>query len=145
MAHFTRAYLQSTLEGAREGASTALFRKLLQKETAGNLDVPPKRLSEKWCPCLPSSVKVMAQRLDPEGLGIVLLYAFMEEFYPKETSSVPDVFTVWHYNGLSRSNAEAKVPLSITSSMLNDWQFRCPYDLTRELSSSTYYDLFVIS
>jgi ubiquitin carboxyl-terminal hydrolase MINDY-3/4 len=51
----------------------------------------------------------MEQKLDPEGLGIVLLYAFMEEFYPQETSSVPDVFTIWHYNGLSRSNTEGKV------------------------------------
>jgi len=51
----------------------------------------------------------MEERLDPEGLGVVLLHAFMEEFYPNETNSTPDVFTLWHYNGLSCSNPNAKV------------------------------------
>ena len=51
----------------------------------------------------------MEQRLDPEGLGIILLYSFMDEYYPHETSSVPDVFKLWHYNGLSRSNLDTKV------------------------------------
>lgn len=76
----------------------------------------------------PEYVKVMAQRLDPEGLGIVLLYAFMEEFYPKETSSVPDVFTVWHYNGLSRSNAEAKVEYRRGEAVLLESDVRCLSD-----------------
>ena len=58
------------------------------------------------CHC---SVKIMAERLDPEGLGVVLLHAFMDEFYPHEKSSTPDVFTLWHYNGLSCSNSQAKV------------------------------------
>lgn len=55
----------------------------------------------------------MEERLDPEGLGVVLLHAFMEEFYPHEVNSTPDVFTLWHYNGLSCSNTNAKVITSL--------------------------------
>ena len=58
------------------------------------------------------SVKIMEEKLDPEGLGVVLLYAFMEEFFPREKISTPDVFKLWHYNGLSCSNTDAKVFVS---------------------------------
>lgn len=57
----------------------------------------------------PGYVKIMEEKLDPEGLGVVLLHAFMDEFYPHEVNSTPDVFTLWHYNGLSCSNANAKI------------------------------------
>jgi hypothetical protein len=43
----------------------------------------------------------MEQKLDPENLGIVTIFTFMDEFFPCETNSTPDVFTLWHYNGLS--------------------------------------------
>jgi len=43
----------------------------------------------------------MEQKLDPESLGIIPLFTFMDEFFPRETNSTPDVFTLWHYNGLS--------------------------------------------
>lgn len=51
----------------------------------------------------------MESRLDDEGVGIVLLCTFMEEFFPREKSSLPDVFPLWHYNGLCCSNAGSKV------------------------------------
>ena len=47
------------------------------------------------------SIKLMEQKLDPETLGIIPLFTFMDEFFPRETNSTPDVFTLWHYNGLS--------------------------------------------
>ena len=43
----------------------------------------------------------MKQCLDEDG--ICLEYKFFDEFFPtdKHCSRVPDVFTLWHYNGLS--------------------------------------------
>lgn len=41
----------------------------------------------------------MEGRLDEEGVGIVLLYSFMEEFFPPEKKTTPDVFKLWHWNG----------------------------------------------
>jgi len=46
-------------------------------------------------------VDIMKTKLDPDNLGIVLLPQFLEEFFPEETK-VPDSFTLYHYNGLSK-------------------------------------------
>lgn len=54
----------------------------------------------------------MKQKLDPEKLGIILLNAFMEEFFPEERRSVPDVFRLWHYNGIPGSNDGHQVKYS---------------------------------
>lgn len=51
----------------------------------------------------------MSKKLDPEGLGIILLNAFMDEFFPEEKRSTPDTFDLLHYNGIPRSNVEDKV------------------------------------
>lgn len=51
----------------------------------------------------------MSKKLDPEGLGIILLNAFMDEFFPEEKRSVPDTFDLLHYNGIPRSNADDNV------------------------------------
>jgi hypothetical protein len=52
----------------------------------------------------------MKDKLDSEKLGIILLNAFMEEFFPEnERSSHPDVFKVYHYNGQQQSNPDSKV------------------------------------
>jgi len=50
----------------------------------------------------PEYVQLMRGRLDPDGLGIVLLPQFLDEFYPEERPG-PDTFTLLHYNGLVRS------------------------------------------
>ena len=50
----------------------------------------------------------MKRKLDPEGLGIILLNAFMDEFFP-EKPLTPDTFILYHYNGLARSCFENKV------------------------------------
>lgn len=51
----------------------------------------------------------MKKKLDADSLGIILLSAFMDEFFPEETVSVPDTFTLYHYNGLPRSCPSNKV------------------------------------
>lgn len=57
----------------------------------------------------PEYVDIMSKKLDPEGLGIILLNAFMDEFFPEEKRSTPDTFDLLHYNGIPRSNVEDKV------------------------------------
>lgn len=48
-------------------------------------------------------------KLDPEGLGIILLNSFMDYFFSYEKRSTPDTFHLLHYNGIPRSNFEDKV------------------------------------
>lgn len=57
----------------------------------------------------PEYVDIMSKKLDPEGLGIILLNAFMDEFFPEEKRSTPDTFDLIHYNGIPRSNADDQV------------------------------------
>ena len=48
--------------------------------------------------------------MDPDQLGIVLRVPFLDEFFPETADGrPPDSFTVYHYNGLVRSNPEGKV------------------------------------
>lgn len=58
-------------------------------------------------------VDIMRKKLDSENLGIILLNAFMDEFFPKEEYSTPDMFTLIHYNGLPRSNIKGQVQYEI--------------------------------
>lgn len=51
----------------------------------------------------------MKRKLDSESLGIILLNAFMDEYFPKEESSTPDLFRLVHYNGLISSNVNGEV------------------------------------
>lgn len=51
----------------------------------------------------------MRKKLDPENLGIILLGAFMDEFFQEEKRSMPDTFDLLHYNGIPGSNHENKV------------------------------------
>lgn len=54
----------------------------------------------------PEYIEVMRQKLDFENLGIVLLNSFLDEFYPCMKTIVPEVFTIWHYNGLCGSQVQ---------------------------------------
>ncbi|CAH1115314.1 unnamed protein product [Psylliodes chrysocephalus] len=63
-------------------------------------------------------VNIMKKKLDNENLGIILLNAFMDEFFPIEESSTPDMFTLVHYNGLARSNINGHVHYHIGSAIL---------------------------
>ncbi|XP_039095942.1 ubiquitin carboxyl-terminal hydrolase MINDY-3 isoform X3 [Hyaena hyaena] len=57
----------------------------------------------------PEYINLMKTKLDPEGLGIILLGPFLQEFFPDQGSSGPESFTVYHYNGLKQSNYNEKV------------------------------------
>ncbi|KAM9308656.1 ubiquitin carboxyl-terminal hydrolase MINDY-3 [Gastrophryne carolinensis] len=57
----------------------------------------------------PEYVNLMKTKLDPEGLGIILLGPFLQEFFPEQGSKVPESFSVYHYNGLRQSNHNEKV------------------------------------
>lgn len=59
----------------------------------------------------------MTRKLDAENLGIILLNAFMEEFFPEEKQSTPDTFTLFHYNGQPRSCPDGRVRLRTTEPM----------------------------
>lgn len=52
----------------------------------------------------PEYVDIMRRKLDAENLGIILLNAFMDEFFSGQQRSTPDTFGLSHYNGLARSN-----------------------------------------
>ncbi|KAH8387125.1 hypothetical protein KR093_004914 [Drosophila rubida] len=66
----------------------------------------------------PGYVSLMQKRLDPENLGIILLNAFMDEFYPLERRSTPDTFELMHYNGIPGSNDNNKVRYYCGSAIL---------------------------
>lgn len=57
----------------------------------------------------PEYVDIMRKKLDAENLGIILLNAFMDEFFSGQQRSTPDTFSLLHYNGLARSNVEGCV------------------------------------
>uniref|UniRef100_A0A3P8ZN39 Ubiquitin carboxyl-terminal hydrolase MINDY n=1 Tax=Esox lucius TaxID=8010 RepID=A0A3P8ZN39_ESOLU len=57
----------------------------------------------------PQYVSLMKSKLDPEGLGIVLLAPFLLEFFPDQDTGIPDSFPVYHYNGLKQSNHNERV------------------------------------
>lgn len=63
-------------------------------------------------------VDIMTKKLDSESLGIILLNAFMEEFFPKEETSAPDMFQIIHYNGLARSNINKQIEYHYGSAIL---------------------------
>lgn len=63
-------------------------------------------------------VDIMRRKLDPEGLGIILLLAFMDEFYADERKTTPDVFTLFHYNGLPHSCPDGRVVYQEGSAIL---------------------------
>ncbi|XP_039496827.1 ubiquitin carboxyl-terminal hydrolase MINDY-3 homolog [Drosophila santomea] len=66
----------------------------------------------------PAYVALMQKRLDPENLGIILLNAFMDEFFPLERRSTPDTFELMHYNGIPGSNENNKVRYYCGSAIL---------------------------
>jgi len=48
----------------------------------------------------PAYVELVRGKLDPDGLGVLLLPAFLEEFFPDQVRG-PDSFSLLHYNGLA--------------------------------------------
>ncbi|KAB7495713.1 hypothetical protein Anas_06342 [Armadillidium nasatum] len=55
-------------------------------------------------------VEFMCKELDPESTGVILFHKFLETFYNSDQSySPPDVFHVYHYNGLESSCPDNKI------------------------------------
>jgi len=48
-------------------------------------------------------VNIMKEKVDPDGLGIILEPLFLEEFFPEDSNRGPDSFTLFHYNGLVKA------------------------------------------
>lgn len=77
----------------------------------------------------------MRKKLDSENLGIILLNAFMDEFFPKEESSTPDMFNLFHYNGLAQSNINGQVFLLA----IGESNFHAFFSLSGAFSSGFCY------
>lgn len=79
----------------------------------GNNFIPSEILQDVLCAAdlvsEPEYVELMRRKLDSENLGIILLSAFMDEFFPGCERGAPDTFTLHHYNGLIRSNDGGRV------------------------------------
>ncbi|GLG98890.1 hypothetical protein R5R35_003833 [Gryllus longicercus] len=73
----------------------------------------------------PAYVDIMTKKLDPENLGIILLNAFMDEFFPEEKTSMPDTFVLYHYNGLRRSCPDGKVIYQEGQAVLLECDIQC--------------------
>lgn len=58
---------------------------------------------------VPEYVDIMRKKMDPENLGIILQNAFLEEFFEEEISKCPDIFDLYHYNGIPNSNMHNQV------------------------------------
>lgn len=59
--------------------------------------------------CVPEYVDIMRKKLDPESLGIILQNAFLDEFFEEESPRFPDLFDLYHYNGIPNSNLHNQV------------------------------------
>ncbi|KAK2726910.1 hypothetical protein QYM36_007679 [Artemia franciscana] len=79
----------------------------------------------------PNYVALMKTKLDPEGLGVILLPAFMDEYFPKRTRSVPDKFEIYHWNGLSKSNKDGVVTLKHGIALTTESDLNYKDDLDR--------------
>ncbi|XP_046743883.1 ubiquitin carboxyl-terminal hydrolase MINDY-3 homolog isoform X3 [Diprion similis] len=73
-------------------------------------------------------VEIMRKKLDSESLGIILLAAFMDEFFPEDPRTCPDTFLLFHYNGLPRSNLENKVTYRRGQAVLLECTVKCILD-----------------
>uniref|UniRef100_A0A1B6DPN6 Ubiquitin carboxyl-terminal hydrolase MINDY n=1 Tax=Clastoptera arizonana TaxID=38151 RepID=A0A1B6DPN6_9HEMI len=73
-------------------------------------------------------VDIIKKKLDSDNLGIILLSAFMDEFFPEEKHLVPDTFNLFHYNGLARSCPNNKVVYQEGSAVLLECNMKCVSD-----------------
>lgn len=71
------------------------------------------------------SVNLMSTKLDSEGLGIILMPLFMEEFFSEQETKTPDIFIVFHYNGQPRSNSNSKVTYIAGNAIIQESDVIC--------------------
>ncbi|KAG7303793.1 hypothetical protein JYU34_010689 [Plutella xylostella] len=111
--HLTVLFSLERRLAAPETAGESAERIFRSFDPEGNNFIPSVALQDVLCAAdlvsEPEYVDLMRRKLDSENLGIILLSAFMDEFYPGCERGAPDTFTLQHYNGLVRSNAGARV------------------------------------
>ena len=79
------------------------------------------------------SINQLKQRMDPDNLQIITESAFLQELFPKDTyqnstnnqltplNGKP--FTIYHYNGLPRSNKDKKVRYASAQAVISDYGY----------------------
>ncbi|XP_059054667.1 ubiquitin carboxyl-terminal hydrolase MINDY-3 homolog [Achroia grisella] len=111
--HLTVLFSLERRLAAPETAGESAERIFRSFDPEGNNFIPSAALQDVLCAAdlvsEPEYVELMRRKLDSENLGIILLSAFMDEFYPGCERGAPDTFTLHHYNGLSRSNPAGRV------------------------------------
>ncbi|XP_048005417.1 ubiquitin carboxyl-terminal hydrolase MINDY-3 homolog [Leguminivora glycinivorella] len=111
--HLTVLFSFERRLAAPETAGESAERIFRSFDPEGNNFIPSAALQDVLCAAElvsePEYVELMRRKLDAENLGIILLSAFMEEFFPTCERGCPDTFTLHHYNGLARSNPGGRV------------------------------------
>ncbi|XP_063547836.1 ubiquitin carboxyl-terminal hydrolase MINDY-3 homolog [Cydia strobilella] len=111
--HLTVLFSFERRLAAPETAGESAERIFRSFDPEGNNFIPSAALQDVLCAAElvsePEYVELMRRKLDAENLGIILLSAFMEEFFPSCERGCPDTFTLHHYNGLARSNPGGRV------------------------------------
>ncbi|CAH4035206.1 unnamed protein product [Pieris brassicae] len=111
--HLTVLFSMERRLAAPETAGESAERIFRSFDPEGNNFIPSAALQDVLCAAdlvsEPEYVELMRRKLDSENLGIILLSAFMDEFFPGCERGAPDTFTLHHYNGLSRSNPGGRV------------------------------------
>uniref|UniRef100_A0A182N0L0 Ubiquitin carboxyl-terminal hydrolase MINDY n=1 Tax=Anopheles dirus TaxID=7168 RepID=A0A182N0L0_9DIPT len=106
--HLTVLFSSETRLVSPETPGEVARRVFRQFDADGSNFIPAALLQDVLCALElvsePEYVDLMRSRLDPENLGIILLNAFMNEFFPDEKKSTPDTFDLLHYNGIPHSN-----------------------------------------
>ncbi|XP_049887684.1 ubiquitin carboxyl-terminal hydrolase MINDY-3 homolog [Pectinophora gossypiella] len=111
--HLTVLFSLERRLAAPETAGESAERIFRSFDPEGNNFIPSAALQDVLCAAdlvsEPEYVELMRRKLDSENLGIILLSAFMDEFFPGCERGAPDTFTLYHYNGLGRSNPGGRV------------------------------------
>lgn len=111
--HLTVLFSLERRLAAPETAGESAERIFRSFDPEGNNFIPAEALQDVLCAAdlvsEPEYVDLMRRKLDSENLGIILLSAFMDEFFPGCERGAPDTFNLYHYNGLVRSNPDARV------------------------------------
>uniref|UniRef100_A0A6M2DD93 Ubiquitin carboxyl-terminal hydrolase MINDY n=1 Tax=Xenopsylla cheopis TaxID=163159 RepID=A0A6M2DD93_XENCH len=130
--HLTVLFSFEKLLVSPETASESARRVFKQFDPEGNNFISSILLQDVLCALNlvsdPEYVDIMRKKLDAENLGIILLNSFMDEFFAGEKRSTPDCFTLYHYNGLPRSNANNKVTYQRGTAVLLECDLKsvCP-------------------
>lgn len=80
-------------------------------------------------PISSNSVDIMARRLDPDDVKVIMVADFLEEFFGgHQDSAPPDTFDVLHYNGLPMSNGGGRVRYHLGHAVLLETDLRSAAD-----------------